>query len=136
MKKGEIQLADRRPVPNPPTSPDPSALFDPAGLPERSADMTRANYGPNLLRNVAASSSRTTGVQVAVQLDKAPESYHPKSLMPKCSSRSRTRPTSPAGSFSIKGEWPVVVDMPDVNAPPTPPPPIGQGRARELVKLT
>ena len=55
--------------------------YDPKDLPEAAKPFAKANFGPNL-SNIAAKFDEKNGFKWLANWLKAPEAYHPKSLMP------------------------------------------------------
>jgi mono/diheme cytochrome c family protein len=104
---------DRR---NPDYQPDAlrPALYDPSGFPESVRSYAKGDYGPNLSNVSAKFQSHDQGYKWLTNWIKAPESYHPKSLMPNLQLSVQDAADIAAWILSIKGEWPVTVSIPDV----------------------
>lgn len=102
---------------NPKYAPDAKKTYDPAGFPESVRAYARANYGPNLSNIAAKFQSREQGYQWLAHWIKAPENYHPKSLMPNLQLSDQDAADIASWVISVPGEWPVAVDVPPVDAP-------------------
>ena len=105
LRQGDVQLADRE------TSTRLQARrgghVRPERFPESVRDYAKADFGPNLRTSRPSSSRTTKGYKWLANWIKAPESYHPKSLMPNLQlSLAGRRPTSPPGSSRCPASGP------------------------------
>jgi cbb3-type cytochrome oxidase cytochrome c subunit len=110
-----LQLADRERA-NPEYKADATALYDPSGFPESVRSYARADFGPNLSNVSAKFRSHEQGYKWLTNWIKAPESYHPRSLMPNLQLPLQEAADIAAWILSIKGEWPVTVTVADVDS--------------------
>ena len=83
----------------------------------------RADYGPNLSNIGAKFTSQEEGYKWLANWIKAPEAYHPKSLMPNLQLSAQDAADIGAWLLSVSGEWPptdknwpVKVRVADVNS--------------------
>lgn len=113
-EKGEIQVADRNAI-NPAYHPDPATTFDPSGFPDSVRKYAKADYGPNLSNIAAKFKSHSEGYKWLANWIKAPESYHPKSLMPNLQLSMEDAANIASWILSVPGEWPVQVEVPAVD---------------------
>src|SRR5207302_7169960 len=79
--ESDVQPSDRVER-NPKYKPDAAATFAPGGFPESVRHYARADFGPNLSNIAAKFQSHGQGYKWLANWIRAPESYHPKSLMP------------------------------------------------------
>ncbi len=114
-EKTDLQLADKTFM-NPKYKPDASAMFAPSVFPESVRKYAKADYGPNLSNIAAKFQSHEQGHKWLANWVKAPESYHPKSLMPNLQLSIEDASDIAAWVLSIPGEWPVTVDVPAVDS--------------------
>jgi cbb3-type cytochrome oxidase cytochrome c subunit len=124
----EVHPHDQRDV-NPGYKPDRAATYDPSGFPESVRSYAKADFGPNLGNIAAKFQQHAQGHKWLTNWIKAPESYHPKSLMPNLQLSLEDAADIAAWLISVPGEWPVKVDVPPVNSQE-----VEQG-LNELVKL-
>jgi cbb3-type cytochrome oxidase cytochrome c subunit/peptidoglycan hydrolase CwlO-like protein len=115
-EKSSVQLSDRKEI-NPKYKPDPAATFDPSVFPESVREYAEANFGPNLSNIAAKFKSQGEGYKWLANWIKSPEAYHPKSLMPNLQLSAQDAADIASWLLTIPGEWPVTVDVPDVNTP-------------------
>jgi mono/diheme cytochrome c family protein len=113
---GDVQLADLKGL-NPDYKPDASAMYDPSGFPESVRDYAKADYGPNLSNIAAKFPSHEQGYKWLANWIKAPDAYHPKSLMPNLQLSARDAADIAAWIISIPGEWPVKVAVAGLDSP-------------------
>ncbi|MBV8232010.1 MAG: c-type cytochrome, partial [Planctomycetaceae bacterium] len=118
----EVQLSDRDNV-NRDYKPDAAATYDPSAFPKSVQQYARADYGPNLSNIAAKFASREEGYRWLANWIKAPEAYHPKSLMPNLQLSAQDAADIAAWLLSASGEWPptdknwpVKVRVADVNS--------------------
>lgn len=104
----DVQLADRKDL-NPGYKTDKAATFDPSGFPDSVRDYARADYGPNLSNIAVKFQSHGQAYKWLANWIKAPESYHPKSLMPNLQLTMQDASDIAAWILSVPGEWPVSV---------------------------
>src|SRR5262249_21575181 len=76
-----------------------------------------ADFGPSLSDVAAKFQSNEQGYKWLANWIKAPESYHPKSLMPNLQLSWQDAADIATWILSIPGEWPQPVDMPAVDSP-------------------
>ncbi len=110
----DVQPQDVKDI-NPKYKPDASTMFDPSGFPESVRDYAKANYGPNLSNMAAKFQSHDQGYKWLANWIKAPEAYHPKSLMPNLQLSMQDAADIAAWILSVPGEWPVSVTVPGVD---------------------
>jgi cbb3-type cytochrome oxidase cytochrome c subunit len=113
--KNEVQLQDKDDI-NPKYKPDPATTFDPSGFPESVRDNARDEFGPNLSNIAAKFQSHAQGHKWLTNWIKAPESYHPNSLMPNLQLSLEDAADIAAWIISVPGEWPVTVEVPDAKS--------------------
>jgi len=113
----EVQAADKGDR-NPKYKPDDvAATFDPSQFPAESVrKYARADFGPNLGNIAAKFQSREQGYQWLANWIKAPEAYHPKTLMPNVQLSAQDAADIAAWVISVPGEWPVTVNVPAVES--------------------
>ena len=121
--QGEVQRADRGQI-NPKYKPDATATLDPSGFPESVRDYAKADFGPNLSNIAAKFQSHDQGYKWLANWIKAPEAYHPKSLMPNLQLSWQDSADIASWILSVPGEWPVAGRRPGRRLRR------GQGRAR------
>jgi cbb3-type cytochrome oxidase cytochrome c subunit len=97
--------------------PDLAATFDPSTFPEAAREYAAAEFGPNLANIAAKFQSHEQGYKWLANWIKAPEAYHPKSLMPNLQLSAQDAADIAAWIISVPGEWPVTVEMPAVDSP-------------------
>src|SRR5262249_40881387 len=102
---------------NPDYKPDTAALYAPEGFPEPVRAYARADFGPNLSNVAAKFQSHDQGYKWLTNWIKAPESYHPRSLMPNLQLSLQDAADIAAWILSIKGEWPVTVTVGALDVP-------------------
>jgi cbb3-type cytochrome oxidase cytochrome c subunit len=115
-QRSDVQQADKNDL-NPKYKVDTAATYDPSGFPESVRDYARADYGPNLSNIAAKFQSHEQGYRWLANWIKAPESYHPKSLMPNLQLSAEDAADIAAWIISVPGEWPVSVEVPPADAP-------------------
>ncbi len=90
--------------------------YAPASFPESVRDLAKANYGPNLSEMALKFQSNAQGYKWLVNWIKAPEKYHPKSLMPNLQLSWKDAGDIASWILSVKGEWPKPVTIPDLDS--------------------
>ena len=98
--------------------------YEPGTFPESVREYAKADYGPNLSNIAAKFQSQDQGYRWLANWIKAPEAYHPKSLMPNVQLSFQDSADIASWILSIPGEWPEPVDHPGRRLRR------GQGRAR------
>ena len=114
-EKADVQVTDKTHV-NSKYKPDKAATFDPSIFPETVRKYAKADYGPNLANISAKFQSHDQGHKWLANWVKAPETYHPKSLMPNLQLSMEDATDISAWILSIPGEWPVSVVVPAVDS--------------------
>ncbi len=69
-------------------------------------DFARADFGPNLSNMATKFQSNAQGYKWLVNWIKAPETYHPKWLMPNLQLSWKDAGDIASWILSVKGEWP------------------------------
>jgi hypothetical protein len=75
-------------------------------FPESVRDYAKADYGPNLSNIAAKFQSQAQGYRWLANWIKAPEAYHPKSLMPNVQLSFQDSADIASWILSVPGEWP------------------------------
>jgi cbb3-type cytochrome oxidase cytochrome c subunit len=97
--------------------------YDAAKMPDRPGlgvsvrEFAKANFGPNLSNIAAKFQTNEQGFKWLANWIRAPETYHPKSLMPNLQLSWQDAADIAAWIISVPGEWPESVDMPSVDSP-------------------
>ena len=95
---------------------DAGATYDPKNFPATVRSDAMANFGPNLSNIAAKFQSKPQGLKWLTNWIHAPETYHPKSLMPNLQLTLEDAADIASWILSVPGEWPVTVDVPGVEA--------------------
>jgi len=90
--------------------------MDPSGFPESVREFAKADYGPNLSNVAAKFQSNAQGEVWLTNWIKAPEAYHPKSLMPNVQLSWEDSAHIASWILTIPGEWPKPVELPPVDS--------------------
>ena len=105
--EADVQLADQGDVNAKYKRTPPRPRYDPSHFPESVRAYAEANFGPNLANIAAKFQSHDQGYKWLANWIKAPESYHPKSLMPNLQLSAGDAADIAAWILSVPGEWPV-----------------------------
>jgi cbb3-type cytochrome oxidase cytochrome c subunit len=93
-----------------------AATYDPGNFPAAVRDDALADYGPNLSNIAAKFQSKEQGLKWLANWIHAPESYHPKSLMPNLQLSFQDAADIASWIISVPGQWPVTVDVPEAES--------------------
>ncbi len=110
---GETQLSDKTKIN---AKYKPEKTFDPSTFPESVQKYAKADFGPNLSNIAKKFQSTEQGQRWLANWIKAPEAYHPKSLMPNLQLSSEDASNIAAWIISVPGEWPVDVEISPVDS--------------------
>jgi cbb3-type cytochrome oxidase cytochrome c subunit len=112
----EVQPQDKDDVNPKYGKTDRAATYDPSGFPESVRTYAKADFGPNLSNIAAKFREHAQGQKWLTNWVKAPESYHPKSLMPNLQLSLQDAADIAAWLLSVPAEWPVAVEVPPVDS--------------------
>ncbi|HWE39167.1 MAG TPA: c-type cytochrome [Isosphaeraceae bacterium] len=123
LQKGCLACHSHRPYepseikgePNPKYKPDPATTYDPAQFPGQVREYAKANHGPNLSNIAAKFQSKEQGTRWLTNWIKAPENYHPESLMPNLQLSWQDAADLASWIISVPAEWPGQSEVPDIN---------------------
>ncbi len=112
----DVQLSDKNDR-NPRYKPDKASTLDPSQFPESVRQYAQADFGPNLSNIAAKFQSGEQGYKWLAAWIKAPEGYHPKTLMPNLQLSAEDAANIAGWIISVAGEspadlWPVSVEVP------------------------
>ncbi len=91
---------------------DAAASYDPKNFPASVRNNAMANFGPNLSNIAAKFQSKAQGQKWLTNWIHAPETYHPRSLMPNLQLSLQEAADIASWIISVPGEWPVTVEVP------------------------
>jgi cbb3-type cytochrome oxidase cytochrome c subunit len=115
--------------------PDFDQMLGPGQFPDRARPYATADFGPNLSNIAAKFQSGAQGYMWLANWIKAPEAYHPKSLMPNLQVSWQEAGDIASWILSVPGEWPVDARVPDLDARDERGRPFVQEALDELVRL-